>query len=82
MITLVPMGTANDGRRCSGPIKGSVVGGQDAAWPGQIRVRRQGLEPRTRGLRAWPRRVRPGLVQFTAQLRRHVRTPLNHAGRG
>ena len=34
-----------------GFIKSSVAGGQDATWPGQIRVRRQGLEPRTRGLR-------------------------------
>jgi hypothetical protein len=34
-----------------GHTEGGVTGGQHATWPGQIRVRRQGLEPRTRGLR-------------------------------
>ena len=35
-----------------GHIEGGIAEGQHAAWPGQVRVRRQGLEPRTRGLRA------------------------------
>src|SRR5215475_5102360 len=54
MIALMLTGLANDGRGCSGSSKAAWLAGRMPFDQGkyvcaQIRVRRQGLEPRTRG---------------------------------
>ena len=48
MIMMASIGMANDGPLLLEHKEGGMTGGQHGAWPGQIRVRRQGLESRTR----------------------------------